>query len=104
MIMSIIYLIIGKIKLKIILNKCLLPENETTTESFTYKGKKYNRKKFIKERSYGYQTLSKNNFKKIINDTKKLISEGDESEFYKADLDALFDAYETVYHTQYTNQ
>ena len=47
MIPAMIAMIIGNIKFKIILKKCLIVDSSTNIELFEYKGKTYDRNKFI---------------------------------------------------------
>lgn len=60
--------IIANIKLKSMLKKCLIVDTSTDVEMFEYKGKVYDKKKFIelKVKSLQYSGISQSNLKKTL--------------------------------------
>ena len=93
MIQALIFMLIGHIKFKGMLKKCLVL-GETNLELFEYKGKLYDKKKFIqlKAESLEYSGISQRNLKKTLEEY--------ESGLVKSktpDLDmALIEAYKMV--------
>lgn len=94
MIQAIIAMIIANIKFKNMLKKCLIEDTSTNVELFEYKGKVYDKKKFIelKVESLEYSGISQRNLKKQLEEY--------ESRLVKSktpDLDmALIEAYKKV--------
>lgn len=68
MISAIIAMIIGNIKFKIMLKKCLIVDSSADIELFEYKGKVYDKNKFIqlKAESLVYSGISTKNLKKTL--------------------------------------
>ena len=94
MISAIIAMIIGNIKFKKMLKKCLIVDSSTNVELFEYKGKVYDKNKFIqlKVESLADSGISQRNLKKTLEEY--------ESGLVKSktpDLDmALIEAYKRV--------
>lgn len=68
MIQAIIAMIIANIKFKSMLKKCLIVDTSTDVEMFEYKGKVYDKKKFIelKVESLQYSGISQRNLKETL--------------------------------------
>ena len=86
LIFGIIGSIIGFFKMKAVLKQCLITSN--SSNSFEYKGKNYDKDKFIELRCSEYSNLNKRNLNSEIKSLKKIIDKGKEIEFHKANLEA----------------
>ncbi|MBO4893804.1 MAG: hypothetical protein J5562_02675 [Clostridia bacterium] len=84
--------LVSKRRYNINLKKCIA--NDTVTDTFTYKGKKYDREKYINMRVVELSSVQKNNYKAFVNGRKKKIEKGKDIELNQAELEALSRAFE----------
>ena len=92
MLQAIIALIIANIKFKNMLKKCLIADGSTDAELFEYKGKVYDKMKFIQLKAESLEGANQRSLKKAL---KEYESELVESK--NPDLDmAIIEAYKMV--------
>lgn len=94
MLQAIIAMIIANIKFKSMLKKCLIVDTSTDVEMFEYKGKVYDKKKFIelKVESLQYSGISQRKLKKTLEEYESGLVKSKHP-----DLDMAFiEAYKTV--------
>jgi len=88
---SIIFMIIGNIKIALLLKSCRIDSETFTGETFEYKGKTYDRKKYISERKDMLCDLKDNQLIESLETAKRYISKGKYIGYYQAEADAICD-------------
>lgn len=89
MITSIIAMIIAHFRMKSILELCLISSDSDCDCSFSYKGKQYDKEKFISIRADNLSSLSKINLQQMLNEEQKAIPKSKYPEFDQANIEAI---------------
>lgn len=92
MLQAIIALIIANIKFKKMLKECLIVDDSANVELFEYKGKVYDKKKFIQLKAESLEGASQRSLKKTLEEYESELVESK-----TPDLDmAIIEAYKMV--------
>lgn len=86
---AIIAIIIRKISLSRLLNQCLIDNDDSNIDTFEYKGKIYDKGKYIKGRCIKLEELNKKQLNNLIKDATSYIENGKIDELQKCELEAL---------------
>ncbi len=96
MIMGLIMSLIAYFKLKSILKKCLV-DSGFVGNTFEYKGKKYNKNKYIELRVKAMSQLKPRHLRDFAKTANKEIEKGIDIEINQAELEAIKTAFKKYY-------